>query len=168
MELHEKNMKEMKMGSDHATVFFQRLEREAKLAGRRDDTDARGAMVAAVQQGVPSSYTSTIANIGFGIPTTYDEWKEHILVMYEEWERNKVYNQMHGLDNHDKKPPGNQKQITATSSNKNATGGATSYLAGKMGGNDKGRDSNGRWHSITTKTYGPQGEPMQIDMKKQK
>ncbi len=34
METHEKNMWEMKMGSDHATVFFQRLEREAKLAGR--------------------------------------------------------------------------------------------------------------------------------------
>ncbi len=26
METHEKNMKEMKMGSDHATVFFQKLE----------------------------------------------------------------------------------------------------------------------------------------------
>ncbi len=34
METHEKNMWEMKMGSDHATVFFQKLEREAKLAGR--------------------------------------------------------------------------------------------------------------------------------------
>ncbi len=34
MELHEKNMRELKMGGDHATVFFQKLEREAKLAGR--------------------------------------------------------------------------------------------------------------------------------------
>ncbi len=33
MELHEKRMKEMKMGSDAATVFFQNLEIEAKLAG---------------------------------------------------------------------------------------------------------------------------------------
>ncbi len=73
MEMHEKNMREMKMGSDHATVFFQKLEREAKLAGRRGDTDARGMMVAAVRQGVPQSFTRLITDIGFGIPTTYDE-----------------------------------------------------------------------------------------------
>ncbi len=47
-EQHEKTMKTMKMGSDPATVFFQKLEREAKLAGRRDNTDRRGTMVAAV------------------------------------------------------------------------------------------------------------------------
>ncbi len=119
-------------------------------------------MVAAVQQGVPQSYTSTIANIGFGIPTTYDEWKECILVMYEERERNKAYNQMHGLENRDKKP-GNFKQITATSSNKNTTGGMTSSSMGKTGGQDKGRDAGGRW---TTPT-GTEAR-MQIDAKKQK
>ncbi len=84
METHEKNMREMKMGSDHAMVLFQRLEREAKLAGRQEDTDAHGMMVAAVRQGVPQSFTHIITDIGFRIPTTYDEWKERILIMYEE------------------------------------------------------------------------------------
>ncbi len=42
-------MKTMKMAGDPTTVFFQKLEREAKLAGRRDDTDRHGTMVAAVQ-----------------------------------------------------------------------------------------------------------------------
>ncbi len=162
METHEKNMKEMKMGSDHATVFFQKLEREAKLAGRRDDTNAHGMMVAAVQQRVPQSYTSIIASIGLGVSTTYDQWKERILIMYEERERNKAYNQMHGLKYRDKKPPGNQKQITATSS-KHATGGATSFSTSKTGGNDKGHDAGGRW---TTPTGAD--ARMQIDAKKQK
>ncbi len=64
------------MGSNAATVYFQKLEREAKLAGRQDNTDPRGAMVTAIQQGVPYSYTSIIANISVGIPGMYDEWKE--------------------------------------------------------------------------------------------
>ncbi len=41
-------MKELQMGTDAATVYFQKLEREATLANRRDDTDARGAMVTAL------------------------------------------------------------------------------------------------------------------------
>ncbi len=57
METHEKNMRKLKMGSDHATVFFQKLEQEAKLAGRQGDTDMHGMMVAVVQQGVPQSFT---------------------------------------------------------------------------------------------------------------
>ncbi len=44
-EVHEKRMKELKMGTDPTTVFFQKLEREAKLARRWDDTDACRAMV---------------------------------------------------------------------------------------------------------------------------
>ncbi len=140
METHKKNMRELKMGSDHATVFFQKLEREAKLAGRQEDTDVRGMMVTAVQQGVPQSFTRIITDIGLGIPTTYNEWKEQILIMYEEQERNKAYNQMHGLENRDKKPQWNQKQITTTSS-KNTTGGATSSSTGKTGGDSKGRDT---------------------------
>ncbi len=72
------------MGGDPATVFFQKLEHEAKLAGRRDNTDRRGMMVATIRQGVPWSYTSIISNIRVGIPQTYDEWKERILVMYKE------------------------------------------------------------------------------------
>ncbi len=75
-EQHEKTMKNMKMGADPATVFFQKLEHEAKLAGRHDDTDRRGTMVTAVRQGVPWSYMSIITSIGVGIPQNYDEWKE--------------------------------------------------------------------------------------------
>ncbi len=161
MEMHEKNMQEMKMGSDHAMVFFQKLEQEAKLAGRCEDTDARGMMVATVRQGVPQSFTRIITDIGFGISTTYDEWKERILTMYKEQERNKAYNQMHSLEWHDKKPSGNQKQITATS--KNTAGGATSSSTGKTGGNNKGRDAGGRWTTLT----GTDAK-MQIDAKKQK
>ncbi len=97
-------------------------------------------MVTAVRQGVPQSFTQIITDIGFGIPTTYDEWKERILTMYKEWERNKAYNQMHGLEWCDKKPHGNQKQITATSS-KNATGGMTSSSTGKTSGDNKGCDA---------------------------
>ncbi len=47
-EHHKKVMREMKMGSDPATVFFQKLEHEAKLAGRRNDTDHHGMMVTAI------------------------------------------------------------------------------------------------------------------------
>ncbi len=36
------------MGGDMATVYFQKLEQEAKLVGRRDDTEPRGTMVNAV------------------------------------------------------------------------------------------------------------------------
>ncbi len=115
-------------------------------------------MVTAVRQGVPQSFTCIITNLGFGIPTMYDEWKERILTMYEERERNKAYNQMHGLENHDQKPQHGQKQITATSS-KNATGSSM----GKTGGNDKGRDAGGRW---TTPTGADMR--MQIDAKKKK
>ncbi len=120
-------------------------------------------MVAAVHQGVPQSYTSTITNIWFRIPTNYDEWKERILVMYEEWERNKAYNQMHGLVDRDKKLHLNQKQITATSSNKNTTGNATSSSTGKVTGNEKGRDAGGQWTTLTGANV-----KMQIDARKQK
>ncbi len=82
--------------------------------------------------------------------------------MYKERECNKAYNQMHGLVDSGKKPQWNQKQITATSS-KNATGGATSSLTGKTGGDGKGRDAGGRW---TTPTGAD--ARMQIDAKKQK
>ncbi len=33
-EVHEKRMNELRMGSNPATVYFQKLEQEAKLAGR--------------------------------------------------------------------------------------------------------------------------------------
>ncbi len=82
--------------------------------------------------------------------------------MYKEQEQNKVYNQMHSLENCDKKPQYNQKQITATS-NKNTTGGATSSSTGKTGSTDKDRDTGGRWTTLT----GADAR-MQINTKKQK
>ncbi len=112
--MHETKMKTMKMAGDPATVFFQKLEREAKLAGRRDDTDRRGTMVAAVRQGVPWSYTSIITSIRIGIPQNYDEWKECILVMYEERQRDRAYNESHGIGQRDRgndKKPGTSSKL---------------------------------------------------------
>ncbi len=129
----------MKMAGDPTTFFFQKLEQEAKLAGRHDDTDRRGTMVATVRQGVPWSYTSIITSIGVGIPQNYDEWKEHILVMYEERQRDRAYNKSHSIGQRDRgnnKKPGKFKQITAPSSSKNTAGGATS-----SSGRNSGRDA---------------------------
>ncbi len=165
-EEHEKRMKNMKMGSNPATVFFQRLEREAKLAGRCHDTDRRSTMVAAVRQGVPWSFMLIIMSIGVGIPQNYDEWKERILIMYEEQQRDRAYNEAHGIGQRDRgndKKPGSSKQITATSNSKGNAGGATS----SSGGNS-GRDAQGRWHSVAGKTYGSQGQPMDVDTQEEK
>ncbi len=139
-EVHEKEMGELKMSNQPAHVYFCKLERLAKLANCHDDETEWSVLVCAVHSGIPPGYTSIIANIGIGVPRMYPEWKERIILMYEQWQKQNVYNQMHGLD-----PQLNQKQITATSSNKNTTGGATSSSAGKVTGNDKGRDSSGRW-----------------------
>ncbi len=150
-------MKNMKMGPDPATVFFQKLEREAKLAGRRDDTDRRGTLVAAVCQGVPWSYTSIITSIRVGIPQNYDEWKERILIMYEERQQDRTYNETHGIGQRDRgndKKPRGFKQITTTSSPKNTAGGATS----SSGGNS-GRNAQGRWHTVLQKTFAGRDNP---------
>lgn len=77
-------MKELKIGSNPVTLYFQKLEIEVKLAGQRNDMRDCGAMVMAIRQGVPASYTSIIANIGYRVPHTYDDWKDCILHMYEE------------------------------------------------------------------------------------
>ncbi len=165
-EEHEKRMKNMKMGGDPATIFFQKLECEAKLAGRHDDTDRRGTMVAAVRQGVPWSYTSIISSIGVGIPQDYNEWKERILIMYEERQRDHAYNESHGIgqcDRGNNKKTGNFKQITAPSNSKSGAGGATSFSSG-----DTGRDSQGRWHLVSQKTFSGQGQPMDVDVRAEK
>ncbi len=60
------------------------MEREAKLARRLDDQSERGVLVEAVRKGIPRSYSQIIANIGFGIPRTYPEWKQCIITMYKE------------------------------------------------------------------------------------
>lgn len=95
------------------------------------------------------SYTNTIVNIGFGIPCTYDKWKDRIIRMYEEHQCHYTYNQAHRIDQQQDQCPGNQKQITAPSSKTNTTGGMTSSLAGKMTGDTKGRDSAGLWTTPT-------------------
>ncbi len=157
-EVHEKKMYELRMGNNPATVYFQKLEQEAKLAGWQDDKSEHGTMVCAIWAGVPISYTSFITNIGIGILCTYGDWKEHILLMYKEHQQKWVYNQTHGNDQCSDKKSGNQKQITTTSSNKNTTGGTTSSSTNKMAGEGKGHDSAGRWA-----TYGGAGRPMDID-----
>ncbi len=100
-EVHEKRMGELKM-TGTAVQFFQKLEREAKLAALLHDTGPRGSMVRAVRQGVPTYYTRLITSLGFGIPVSYSGWKERILQMYTEQEKDRVYNQTHGIN--DKKP----------------------------------------------------------------
>ncbi len=67
------------------------------MAGRRDDTDHRRTMVAAVRQGVPWSFTLIITSIGVGIPQNYDKWKERILIMYEERQQDRAYNDAHSI-----------------------------------------------------------------------
>ncbi|PBK84971.1 hypothetical protein ARMGADRAFT_1087876 [Armillaria gallica] len=136
-EIHKKRMGEIKIGGDSANTFFQKIEQEAKLANRRDDTDPQGTMM-------------------------YDQWKERICQMYEQHQIQKAYKQAHDINNHpDKKPNLGQKQITTTSS-KNTTGGTSSSLTG----NDKNWGAGSKQVAVKGKTYGGAGEPMQIDWKK--
>ncbi len=111
-------------------------------------------------------YTSIITSIGIGIPQTYNEWKERILIMYKERQRDRAYNESHGIgqcdQGHDKKP-GNFKQITAPGNSKSTTGGATS----SSGGNSN-RDAQGRWHTVAQKTFSGQGQPMDIDAREER
>ncbi len=67
----------------------------------------------------------------------------------------------HGNDQRGEKKLGNLKQITATSSNKKTTDGATSSSTGKQASNAKGHDSARRWM-----IYGGAGKPMDIDRQK--
>ncbi|PBK59533.1 hypothetical protein ARMSODRAFT_982941 [Armillaria solidipes] len=83
-EVHKKKMYKLQMGNGPATVYFQEIEKEAKLARQRDGMDERGHMVRAVCQGIPESYSKSIAFTSFNILTTYPKWKTRILTMYEE------------------------------------------------------------------------------------
>ncbi len=156
-EVHEKKIGELKM-TGTATHFFQRLEREAKLAALLHDTGPRGTMVCAVRQGVPAYYTRLITSLGFGIPVNYNGWKERILQMYTEQEKDRVYNQSHGIS--DKKPPWGTKANTG--SGKPAFGTTTSTAPPKPNTPSQ-EPTTGRWHSVTTTNYGKQGEPMDVD-----
>ncbi len=104
---------------------------------------------------MPWSYTGIITSIGVGIPQDYDEWKERILVMYEECQRDKAYNETHGIGQRDRgndKKSGGFKQIAAPPGNAKASGGG-----------EKARDSQGKWT-----TYGGQGRPMDVDAREEK
>ncbi len=79
--------------------------------------------------------------------------------MYEERQRDKAYNEAHSIGQRNRgneKKPSNFKQITAPG--KSHAGSTTS-----SSGNDKGRDSQGRWT-----TYGGQGKPMDVDAHEEK
>ncbi|SJL00989.1 uncharacterized protein ARMOST_04303 [Armillaria ostoyae] len=159
-ELHEKRMFDLRMGKGPAISYFQELEVEVKKANRRSDTDARGLMVKAVCLGVPDSYTNTIANSGQHIPVTYNDWKRHICIIYEERQKKWVFDQAIG-GRSSTQPKGHG--TTATSLPK--TGGTTSSTPAKQPGNSsapaKGRDGVGRWT-----THPRQGLPMSIDAQK--
>ncbi len=92
--VHEKKMGELKM-TGPAYLFFQQMEREAKLANRLDDQSNQGVLVEAVRKGIPCNYFRTIANIRFGIPRNYPEWKTRVITMYEERTKDSVYAQTH-------------------------------------------------------------------------
>ncbi len=137
------------------------MEREAKLANRLDDQSERGVLVEAVRKGIPRDYSCIIANIGFGIPRTYPEWKARIITMYKERTKDGVYAQTHFEPHHDnRRPLTSQKPNTATSS-RPAAGGMTSSLSAKQ--NDWPRDDRGKW-------YMPKGvdTQMQIDAQRSK
>ncbi len=74
------------------------MEREAKLANRLDDQGERSVLIQAIRKGIPCDYACIIADIGFGIPCTYNEWKQCILTMYEEHAKDDVYQKTHGLE----------------------------------------------------------------------
>ncbi len=161
-EVHEKRMGELKMMGT-ATHFFQKLEREAKLAAPSTDTGPRGTMVRTVRQGVPAYYTRLITSLGFGIPVDYNGWKTRILQMYAEQEKDRVYNQSHGIsEKTEKKSQWGAKANTAASGTKSPPVGAASSSAPKP--NTQSREpTTGKWHSVTTTNYGKHGEPMDVD-----
>ncbi|PBK94997.1 hypothetical protein ARMGADRAFT_1078883 [Armillaria gallica] len=126
-------------------------------------------MVCTVCMGIPLSYTNTITGSGLNIPTSYPEWKEWVILIYEHRQRQKAYEEVHGIRQDNKRPQGNpnQKQITSTSSTKNhAAGGATSSSSGNQSGGNKGWGTGAKTTVVKTKMYGGAGEPMQIDQKK--
>ncbi|SJL13333.1 uncharacterized protein ARMOST_16773 [Armillaria ostoyae] len=162
MEVQEKKMFELRMGSGPATTFFQELEVLATKAGRRHDVDARGLMVKATRLGVPSYYTNTITGQGRDIPGDYDEWKARIILMYEERQKNWAFHQAAGSPR-DNRPTKGTSTPTTTATSHTKAGGATSSPTPKASssGHSEGRDSAGRWT-----TFGGAGKPMDIDVAK--
>ncbi|SJL08909.1 uncharacterized protein ARMOST_12283 [Armillaria ostoyae] len=162
MEVQEKKMFELRMGSGPATTFFQELEVLATKAGRRHDVDARGLMVKATRLGVPSYYTNTITGQGRDIPGDYDEWKARIILMYEERQKNWAFHQAAGSPRNNRPPRGTSATTTTATSHTKADGATSSPTPkASSGGHSGGRDSAGRWT-----TFGGTGKPMDIDVTK--
>ncbi|SJL01319.1 uncharacterized protein ARMOST_04639 [Armillaria ostoyae] len=169
-DVHEQRMFALCMGKGTAIAYFNKLEIEAKKAGRRSDDQARGLMVKAVRLGVPDSYTNAIASSGEHVPETYNDWKRRILRIYEERQKKWVFNQTIGNhhdnrnDNrNDNRHAGQTKNTNPTATSHPKTGGTTSSSTGKPTGPTGGqRDAGGRWLARPGTTYGGQGAPMDI------
>ncbi|SJK97314.1 uncharacterized protein ARMOST_00566 [Armillaria ostoyae] len=141
--------------------FFYELEKEAKLAGHRNDKGERGTLIAAVRRGLLESYTSMIANIGRDIPQTYSEWKTCVLVMYDERQKNYAFDQH--LNHRDNQQP--FKGPATTTTNNNKAGGATSSSPAKLMSSTApsgDHDAGGRWLACPGTTFGGVGAPMDI------
>ncbi|PBK60278.1 hypothetical protein ARMSODRAFT_1026678 [Armillaria solidipes] len=156
-EVHEKKMFDLQMGKGPATHYFQELEKEAKLAGRRSDEGKRGVMVKAVRIGIPESYANFVAYTGFNVPRTYPEWKAHVIAMHKEHQKKWVFDQTvrHSRDT----CPNPLKGLSTTSpSTSQKAGGATSSTSAKPMGGAVSRDAgSGRWMM-----FGGTGAPMDI------
>ncbi|SJL02910.1 uncharacterized protein ARMOST_06251 [Armillaria ostoyae] len=161
-DVHESKMFALRIGKGPAISYFNELEIEAKKAGRRGDNQERGLMVKAVRLGVPDSYTDAIASSGENIPVTYNDWKHRILQIYEERQKKWVFDQTIG---HAQGGQSQQKMYTAATTTSNyKAGGMTSLPSGKlMSSAGPPRDAAmGKWHTVKTKTFSGQGEPMDI------
>ncbi|PBK63587.1 hypothetical protein ARMSODRAFT_1023789 [Armillaria solidipes] len=125
-EVHEKRMFDLWMGKGPAVTYFQKLEIEVKKAGRWGDDQARGLMVKAIRLGVPDSYTNTITNSGQNIPSSYNDWRRCILIMYKERQKKWVFDQTAGISQNPAPspqratailPPATTKQVARQSIN---------------------------------------------------
>ncbi|SJL18801.1 uncharacterized protein ARMOST_22402 [Armillaria ostoyae] len=143
-EKHKVAMYALRMtGTMTATEYLQELEKLAKKAKLRHDTDDRGHMVTALRQGVPASYTNMIANIGTNIPVGYEQWGQRLIVMNEERQRKAVLDLVGRM--YQPRPPPPQQNAGAP---KGASGATTSPTPKK---------------TVTGTTFGGRGQPMDID-----
>ncbi|SJL16607.1 uncharacterized protein ARMOST_20133 [Armillaria ostoyae] len=143
-EKHKVAMYALRMtGTMTATEYLQELEKLAKKAKLRHDTDDRGHMVTALRQGVPASYTNMIANIGTNIPVGYEQWGKRLIIMNEERQRKAALDLVGRM--YQPRPPPPQQN---TGTPKGASGATTSSTPKK---------------TATGTTYGGRGQPMDID-----
>ncbi|PBK64637.1 hypothetical protein ARMSODRAFT_978890 [Armillaria solidipes] len=95
-----------------------------------------------LRQGVPTSYTTMIANIGVGIPVRYDQWREQIETMNEERQRKEAIDAVGGM--YQPRPPQSKNTQSSRMPKPSATTTPTKKTA-------------------TGTVYGGQGQPMDID-----